>query len=136
MGKLICGQDPLPYAARVATLKSHTRHVVGGIASQAIGALENALLDVCGKAYGVPVCALFGGPYRTELPVYWCSQHVCHLCGVNSVTRSHCGSFRIAHSGLLHNPLTKQPTPPLRSLADLRALGQGDSPLVEAVVRS
>ena len=32
-----------------------------------------------GGGAGVPVCALFGGPIRTELEVYW----------------SHCGSFRV-----------------------------------------
>eukprot|EP00966_Prymnesium_polylepis_P331489 7387047-Prymnesium_polylepis.2 len=78
MGTLVVGLDPLPWARIVAQLRSNTRHIAGGIAAQAIAAIENSLLDVVGKAYGVPVAALFGGPVRTELPVYW----------------SHCGSFR------------------------------------------
>ena len=95
MGKLIVGQDPLPYSKIMQQLKANTRHIVGGIAAQviyvlylcsmiesetttltnntsliqAVAAIENAVLDVVGKAYGVPVCALFGGPFRTELPV-------------------------------------------------------------------
>ena len=67
---------------------------------QAIGAIENALLDVVGKALGVPACALFGGPIRTELPVYW----------------SHCGSFRVNFHQQLTSPHRgNKPVPPLRS---------------------
>jgi len=61
-----------PWTLRACTatqLKANTRHIVGGIANQAIAALESALLDICGKAYGVPVCALFGGPFRTKMEV-------------------------------------------------------------------
>jgi hypothetical protein len=86
MGGLVTGKDPLPYATLVTQLKSNTRHIVGGIANQAIAAIENALLDIVGKAYGVPVAALFGGPYRTEMPAYW----------------SHCGSFRVSFAEHLH----------------------------------
>jgi hypothetical protein len=70
MGELVRGADPLPFGRVVAQLRANTRHIVGGIASQAVAAIENALLDVVGKALGVPACALFGGPQRTELPVY------------------------------------------------------------------
>ena len=80
---------------------------------KAIAAIENGLLDIVGKAYGVPVCALFGGPIRTELEVYW----------------SHCGSFRVGFHEHLHSPFTKQPVPPLKSLADI-------APLCEEVKRS
>jgi L-alanine-DL-glutamate epimerase-like enolase superfamily enzyme len=48
-----------------------TRQSRGGINQQAIAAIENALLDITGKAYGVPVYALFGGPIRERIPVYW-----------------------------------------------------------------
>jgi len=106
LGQLVVGLDPLPYAKIVAQLNAHTRHIVGGIAQQAIAAIENALLDVVGKAYGVPVCALFGGPIRTELPVYW----------------SHCGSFRLSYNDMLHSPHTGAQTPPLQSMDDVRAL--------------
>ena len=34
MGTLVLGLDALPYAKIIAQLKAHTRHVVGGIASQ------------------------------------------------------------------------------------------------------
>ena len=35
MGALVVGLDALPFAKVVAQLKAHTRHVAGGIASQA-----------------------------------------------------------------------------------------------------
>lgn len=113
LGSLLVGQDPRPYQKLVAQLKANTRHIVGGLAAQGIAAVENALLDVVGKVYGVPVCALFGGPFRTALPVYW----------------SHCGSFRVGFHEHLHSPFTKQPVPPLKSLADI-------APLCEEVKRS
>ena len=106
MGTLVVGLDPLPWAKIVAQLRANTRHIVGGIAAQAIAAIENALLDVVGKAYNVPVAALFGGPIRTQLPVYW----------------SHCGSFRVNFHRHLHNPVTRSQVPPLRSLDDARSL--------------
>ena len=45
---------------------------------KAIGGIENALLDLKGKALGVPVYELFGGPTRDDVDVYW----------------SHCGTTR------------------------------------------
>jgi galactonate dehydratase len=72
----------------------------GGVARQAIGAIENALLDLKGKALGVPVYQLFGGKLRDRIPVYW----------------SHCGSYR------LRNPEICR-TPAVRSYDDMTRLG-------------
>ena len=65
-----------------------TRQSRGGINQQAIAAIENALLDITGKAYGVPVCALFGGPVRERIPVYW----------------SHFGTYRVRSAQLMGVP--------------------------------
>lgn len=100
LGELIIGEDPLPYERVIQRLRAVTRHIAGGIAHQAIAAIENALLDILGKHLGVPVCSLFGGPLRTELPLYW----------------SHAGSFRLQHS--IH--MGKDP---IRTLTDVEALG-------------
>eukprot|EP01084_Bolivina_argentea_P311671 539520_1 len=108
MGQLIIGQNPMPYAKIIAQLKANTRHIIGGIAQQAIAAIENALLDIVAKKLNIPVCQLFGGPIRTQIPVYW----------------SHCGSFRINYSKMLYNPITKQQTQPLNSLNDIKSLCQ------------
>ena len=53
----------------------------GGVVAQAIGAIENALLDVKGKVLGVPCYDLLGGKIRDRIRVYW----------------SHCATWRINH---------------------------------------
>ena len=68
---------------------------------QAMAAIENALLDVKAKALGVPVYALFGGPVRDRLPLYW----------------SHCGSYRFRNAEVMG-------VEPVRSLDDLVKLGK------------
>jgi galactonate dehydratase len=54
---------------------------VGGVIGQAIGALENALLDAKAKRLGVPCYELLGGKLRDKVRVYW----------------SHCPTWRINH---------------------------------------
>ena len=67
---------------------------------RAIAAIENALLDIKGKALGVPVYELFGGPVRERIPVYW----------------SHCGTYRVRNHELVG-------VPPLNNYDDIAALG-------------
>lgn len=81
LSPLVVGHDPMRSEFLVARLHVHTRQSRGGINHQAIAAIENALLDVRGKALGVPVYALFGGPVRDQIPVYW----------------SHFGTYRVSH---------------------------------------
>jgi galactonate dehydratase len=73
----------------------------GGVNARAIAAIENALLDIKGKALGVPVYELFGGPVRTRIPVYW----------------SHCGTYRVRNHELVG-------APPLKNYDDVAALGR------------
>jgi len=75
----IAGDDPRAHERISAKLYAATRQAPGGIAQQAIAAIENALLDLKGKALGVPVYELLGGPVRDRLRLYW----------------SHCGSYRL-----------------------------------------
>ena len=102
---MLVGQDPRPVGRIGATLRALTQLAPGGLNNQAIAAIENACLDIKAKALDVPVCALFGGPFRERIPLYW----------------SHCGSFRVTHAALFEKELG---TPPIRSLHDVRALGQ------------
>ena len=71
-----------------------------GVNQRAIAAVGNALLDLKGKALGVPVYELFGGPVRTRIPVYW----------------SHCGTYRVRNHELVG-------VPPLKNYDDVAALG-------------
>ena len=98
----ITGEDPFAHERLHARLFALTRQVSGGIAGQAIAAIENAALDIKGKALGVPVHQLFGGPVRERLRLYW----------------SHCGNYRL---GAQHKLIGK---PPIQSLDDVAAAGR------------
>ena len=97
----IMGRDPRAYEAVVALLYALRRRASGGMVQQAIGAIENALLDIKAKALGVPLYELFGGPVRERIRLYW----------------SHCGTYRLAW------PEPMQ-IPPLRTLDDVVAAGR------------
>ena len=102
LAPLVIGQDPLLHERIFAHLYATTRQAPGGINSQAIAAIENALLDIKGKALGVPVHALLGGAVRERLRLYW----------------SHCGTYRMSEATAAH--LGK---PVLQSLDDVTRLG-------------
>src|SRR5881628_421339 len=74
----VVGRDPRAVEAIVWDLFRATRQSPGSVIQKAIGGIENALLDLKGKALGVPVYELFGGPTRDDVDVYW----------------SHCGTTR------------------------------------------
>src|ERR1700749_3673853 len=88
LSPVLIGQDPRRYELVTQHLHVLTRQSRGGVNQQAIAAIENALLDVTGKAYGVPVYALFGGPIRDRIPVYW----------------SHFGTYRVRSAALMGVP--------------------------------
>ena len=79
IGGQLVGQDPLPVQKIATQLYQQTVQAPGGMNQRANATLEMALWDIRAKALGVPVYALFGGPVRTTVPVYW----------------SHCGSYRM-----------------------------------------
>ena len=97
----LVGKDPRAHEAHVALMQAIRRTAAGGVVQQAIGALENALLDVKARALGIPVYELLGGPVRDRIRVYW----------------SHCGTYRVGwwqELGL----------PPVRTLDDVVRLGR------------
>ena len=103
LAPIIIGSDPVDNDVIFARLYATTRQAPGGINSQAIAAIENALLDIKGKALGVPVYQLLGGAMRDRLRLYW----------------SHCGTYRMNEvtAGYLGKPV-------MTSLDDVRALGE------------
>ncbi|MBN8930034.1 MAG: mandelate racemase/muconate lactonizing enzyme family protein [Rhodospirillales bacterium] len=96
LSPVLIGRDPRRFEQVTQHLHVLTRQSRGGLNQQAIAAIENALLDVAGKAYGVPVYALFGGPIRDRIPVYW----------------SHFGTYRARSAAIMG-------VPELRSYDDL-----------------
>ena len=85
---LVIGRDPRPVEAIYWQLYRVARQSPGGIAAKAIAGIELALWDIKGKALGVPVHALLGGPIRERQRLYW----------------SHCGSSRAGFGDLIGTP--------------------------------
>ena len=96
------GDDPLLHERISQKLYAQTRQAPGGINAQAIAAIENALLDIKGKALGVPVHALLGGQRRDTLELYW----------------SHCGTYLLDP-----NIAAAIGRDPITSLDDVERLG-------------
>jgi L-alanine-DL-glutamate epimerase-like enolase superfamily enzyme len=96
----VVGQNAHQHERIYAELFAATRPATGGVVAQAIGAIENALLDAKGKLLGVPCYELLGGKIRDRIRVYW----------------SHCATWRINH-----------PTwykPPISDLDGVKAIGR------------
>jgi len=105
MAELVIGADPRDIGPIGSKLYYMNQMTQGGMVAQAIGAIENACLDIKGKAAGLPVYDLYGGAYRRRLPSYW----------------SHCGTYRARSGGLFEKVAD---TPPVRSLDDIVELGR------------
>src|SRR3954454_4552415 len=82
MAEPLVGADPRAVQAIDSTLYVRQVQAPNGVNQRAIAAIENALLDLKGKALGVPVYELSGGPVRERIPVYW----------------SHCGTYRVRNA--------------------------------------
>ena len=101
LSPVVIGKDPRAVERIYWDLYRHTRQSPGSVIAKAIGGIENALLDLKGKALGVPVYELFGGPTRDSVPLYW----------------SHCGTTRARAWEVTG-------TPKLASFDDVAALGR------------
>jgi galactonate dehydratase len=84
----VVGMDPMDLELMNAVMATKSTQSRGGVVRQAIAAIENAMLDIKGKALGVPVYQLFGGKLRDRIPVYW----------------SHCASYRMRNADLVGEP--------------------------------
>ena len=106
LGATLIGEDPRAIGRIDAALYSHIRTTVGGLQSNAVGAILNACLDIKGKALGVAVHELYGGALRERIPVYW----------------SRCGVIRARCAGFFDGKVIDRPA--VRSLADLEGAGR------------
>ncbi len=72
MSTEVIGRDPGPVEAIWGELYDRGFWTKGGgaITTAALSAIDVALWDIKGKALGVPVHSLFGGPFRERLKVY------------------------------------------------------------------
>jgi L-alanine-DL-glutamate epimerase-like enolase superfamily enzyme len=99
---LVIGRDPRHVEMIYWDLYRATRHSVGGVVQKGIAGINCALWDIKAKELGVPVYALFGGPTRDRVRLYW----------------THFATYRIAHGQHLG-------TPPIKSLDDIAELAVG-----------
>ena len=67
----VIGQSVMQHARIREDLFCTTRPGAGGVVGQALGAIENALLDAKAKTLGLPCYELLGGKIRDRLRVYW-----------------------------------------------------------------
>lgn len=79
LSQRVVGQSAAAHERIFAQLYAATRPAAGGVVGEAIGAIENALLDAKAKTLGVPCYELLGGKIRDRIRVYW----------------SHCATWRI-----------------------------------------
>ena len=98
---LLIDRDPRAIELLYWDMLRHSRQNLGGVSHKAIAGIELALWDIKGKALGVPVYELFGGPLRERVRLYW----------------SHCGTTRARHARALG-------LPELRTYDDVVALGR------------
>jgi L-alanine-DL-glutamate epimerase-like enolase superfamily enzyme len=97
----LVGKDPRAHEAQVALMQALRRTAAGGVVQQAVGAIENALVDVKARALGIPVYELLGGPIRDRIRLYW----------------SHCATYRV-------NRWKEMQIPPVRTLDDVVRMGR------------
>ncbi len=67
----VVGQSAMQHERIREDLHCVTRPGSGGVVGQALGAIENALLDAKAKTLGVPCYELLGGKVRDRMRVYW-----------------------------------------------------------------
>ncbi len=100
--KWALGKNPFAHERLMSELYARTRQAHGGIAQQALAAIENALVDLKARSFNIPVYELLGGAVRERLNLYW----------------SHCGSYRLPRTaGFLS-------VEPVLNLDDIVSLGR------------
>lgn len=90
LAERVVGKEAGDHERIFAELYCYTRPAAGGVVAEALGAIENALLDAKAKALGVPCHQLLGGKLRERIPLYW----------------SHCATWRINHPSFYKPAIT------------------------------
>lgn len=70
LSDLLVGEDPLRIEHHWQVLTKGGFYRGGPVLSSAVAGIDQALWDLAGKAYGVPVHQLLGGPVRERVRVY------------------------------------------------------------------
>ncbi|SDQ87964.1 galactonate dehydratase [Actinopolyspora saharensis] len=70
LSELLVGRDPLAIEDHWQVMTKGGFYRGGPVLSSAVAGIDQALWDIAGKAYGVPVHRLLGGPVRDRVRVY------------------------------------------------------------------
>ncbi|WBB68078.1 galactonate dehydratase [Micromonospora sp. WMMD812] len=70
LAEYLVGEDPLRVEQHWQVLTKGGFYRGGPVLSSAVAGLDQALWDIAGQAYGVPVHALLGGPVRDRVRIY------------------------------------------------------------------
>ncbi|TWD82579.1 galactonate dehydratase [Kribbella amoyensis] len=70
LAEVLIGSDPLRIEDNWQVMSRGGFYRGGPVLSSAVAGLDQALWDIAGKAYGLPVHALLGGHVRDRVPVY------------------------------------------------------------------
>jgi L-alanine-DL-glutamate epimerase-like enolase superfamily enzyme len=99
--QLLIGEDPREINKLIWKLETKTKSNPGSLVQRIIAGIENALWDINGKYYNLPVYQMFGGKLRNEARVYW----------------SHCGTTRIRNAKEARKP-------EIKNLNDIKKFGK------------
>lgn len=70
VGDYLIGQDPLRVVHHWQAIHRSAFYRGGPIKTAILSGIDQALWDIAGKAFGVPIYRLFGGPTRNRIRVY------------------------------------------------------------------
>ncbi len=119
----LIGKDPRPVAHHWQAMYRHAFYRGGPVLTSAISGIDMALWDIKGKALGVPVYELLGGPTRTRIRVY------AHARSPEAIRRAREEGFTAFKTG----PSKSRPPRIVENLAFVRKVADGFASLREVV---
>jgi galactonate dehydratase len=119
----LIGKDPRRVAHHWQAIYRHAFYRGGPILTSALSGIDQALWDVKGKALGVPVYELLGGPTRDRVRVY------AHASTVETMKRAQAQGFTAFKTG----PRKKRPARYIETPAAVQYAAEGFAELRQAM---
>lgn len=97
LGEYLIGKDPRDITHHWQAMYRHAFYRGGPVLTSAISGIDMALWDIKGKALGVPVYELLGGPTRARVRVY------AHVRSPEAIKQRKAEGFRAFKTGVLNS---------------------------------